>query len=289
MRQVVDDIVVTKLTAGTRTDDLAARLKAVSSDPVRALWAAPLTAAPLAAPDGRHLILEPRIDLAGDSSPIPWREIGALVARLQACPLPTAPALPEHGGRAVLTAAVMVADKLHPGGGTDILRELGRTLLRTWPTATRPVLAHGAVHLRSVGRLMGTPTWLFSRPATLGFGCATWDLGRPAGLWGAGLLDDASWQAFHEGYREAGGEVPAPDEDWDELDHPARCAVYMATVREVAGCGEYPRVELTELARILLSTCVRMNGRRWPDLHRTKGWTEPGSHADSTAHGLLDA
>lgn len=289
MQQVVDDVVVTKLPAGTRRDDLAARLQAVSRDPIRALFAAPLTAEPLAAPDGRHLTLEPRTDLAANAQRLPWREIGALIAQLQACPLPAAPPLPQHGGRAALAASVTVADAMHPGGGTDILRELGRTLLRTWPTPWRPVLVHGAVHLRSVGRLVGTPTWVFTQPNTLGFGSAAWDLGRPAGLWGAGLLDDASWQAVHAGYREAGGDAPSPGDDWDEVDHPARCAVYMATVREVAKCGEYPHIKLTPLAKTLLGTCVRMNGRRWPDLHRTKGWSQPGSESDAIAHGLLQA
>lgn len=263
LRQVVDDVVVTKLPHGTRSADLAVRLAAASTDPVRAVFAPPLTAQPLTAPDGRLLTLEPRLDLAADASPIPWREIGALIARLQACPLPTRTALPDHGGRSALEASVTVADGLHPGGSTDILRELGRTLLRTWPAASRPVLVHGAVHLMSVGRLRGTPSWLFTNPATLGVGTATWDLGRPAGLWGAGLLDDASWQACLAGYREAGGDAPGEGEPWDDLDHPARCAVYAATVRAVAACGEYPHVELTEDAQALLTACVRMNGRRW--------------------------
>ena len=263
LRQAVDDVVVTKLTASTRADDLAARLRAASTDPVRALFAAPIATTPLAAPDGRLVTLEPRTELAADAAPIPWREIGALVAHLQACPLPTDPALPEHGGRAALTASLTLADTLHPGGSTDILRELGRTLLRTWPPPSRPVLVHGDLHLCHVGRVPGTPTWVLTQPGTLGFGSATWDLGRPAGMWGAGLLDDASWRACVDGYREAGGGAPPEGTAWDALDHPARCAVYMAAVREVSRCGEYPHVELSERAQTLLAACVRMNGRRW--------------------------
>lgn len=288
VRQVVEDVVVTKLPVGTRADDLTTRLGLVSHDPVRPLWAAPLTATPLAAPDGRLLVLEPRTDLAAEASPVPWREVGALVARLQACPTP-ATSLPEHGGRAALTSAVTVADGLHPGGGTDILRELGRTLLRTWPAASGPLLTHGALHLGHVGRLPGTPGWVLTNPATLGLGNPTWDLGRPAGLWAAGLLDDASWQAFLAGYREAGGAAPSDGTITDDLEHPARCAVYLATVRAVAACGEYPHIELTPLAEQLLSACVRMNGRRWVEPDRAPGWSQPGNDATPDAHGLLGA
>lgn len=263
VRQVVDDFVVTKHPGSMRTRDLAARLKAASTDPIRALFAPPLTAVPITAPDGRLLSLEPVTDSAAEISPIPWREAGSLVARLQAMPLPARNPLPEHGGRAAVQASLARADALHPGGSTDILRELGRTLLRTWPTASRPVLVHGAVHLGTIGRLPGTPTWLFTQPETLGFGPATWDLGRPAGMWAAGLLDQDSWQSFVAGYAEAGGGMPAEGETWDELDHPARCAVYLASVREYLRCGTYPKIELTPLAETLLAACVRINGRRW--------------------------
>ena len=43
------------------------------------------------------------------------------------------------------------------------------------------------------------------------------------------------------------------------LDHPARCAVYTAAVREFGRSGDEP----TDLGRALLEACVRMNGRRW--------------------------
>lgn len=263
VRQVVDDVVVTKHLSSMRASDLAARLVAASTDPVRALFAPPLTDSPIATPDGRLLSLEPNTDSAADAVPVPWREAGSLVARLQAIPLPARMSVPEHGGRNALIASLSHADALHPGGSTDILRELGRTLVRTWPTRAQRVLVHGNVHLGTIGRVPGTPTWVFTRPETLGFGDAAWDLGRPAGMWAAGLLDESSWQTFVAGYAEAGGSVPADGQGWDELDHPARSAVYIATVREVVRCGEYPEVALTPLAETLLAACVRMNGRRW--------------------------
>lgn len=259
VRQPVDDVVVTKHPASLRTADLAARLAAVSTDPIRPLYATPLTAQPLAAPDGRLLSLEPLLDAPGERPP--WRELGSLVARLQACPIPAG--LPEHGGRARLTRALARADALHAGGPTDILRELGRTLLRTWPTASDPVLVHGSLSLAGVGRLPGTPTWLLSGAGTLGFGDAAWDLGAPAGLWAAGLLDTPSWEAFVDGYAEAGGAVPGADQPWDALEHPARCGVYIAAVRAVSASGEYPDTHFDGVTQALLDACVRMNGRGW--------------------------
>ncbi|MFT3876300.1 MAG: hypothetical protein QM708_07765 [Propioniciclava sp.] len=260
---VVDDVVLLKHAVGVRTDDVAARLRAASTDPVRALFAAPLSATPMRAPDGRLFSLEPRTELAQDANPIPWREIGGLVARLQAIPRAEVVPLPEHGGRAAVEAALARADTFHPGGSTDILRELGRTLLRTWPPIGRKTLVHGRLMLSTIGRLPGTPAWLFRDARTLGVGDASWDLGRPAGLWAAGLLDDPSWSAFTAGYAEAGGAVPVINDPFDSLDHPARCAVFMAAVREVSRCGEYPHINLTKNAEILLAACVRMNGRRW--------------------------
>lgn len=260
---VIDDIVVLKHAAGVRTEDAAARQLAASTDPVRTVFAPPLSATPMRAPDGRLIFLEPRLDLAQDAHPIPWREIGGLVGRLQAIPRADVVALPEHGGRSGVIAALTRADSFHPGGSTDILRELGRTLLRTWPPIGRKTLVHGHLMLNTVGRAPLTPTWLFRDARTLGVGDASWDLGRPAGLWAAGLLDDQSWKAFAEGYAQAGGQIPLTGDPLASVDHPARCAVFMAAVREVATCGDYPDLQLTENAEILLAACVRINGRRW--------------------------
>lgn len=256
---VVDDVVVTKHPASLRTADLAVRLTAATTDPIRPLYAAPLAATPLAAPDGHLITLEPRLEPPGERPP--WREIGSLIARLQACPVPAG--LPEHAGRALLTDAVARADRLHAGGPTDILRELGRTLLRTWPTASEPVLVHGALTLATVGRVPGTPSWLLSDPSTLGFGGPAWDLGAPAGMWAAGLLDTASWEACVDGYAEAGGALPDAGDPWDALDHPARCWVYLTAVRQVAASGDYPDTEFSPQTQALLDACVRMNGRSW--------------------------
>lgn len=258
VRQVVDDIVLCKHPAGTNHDELAARLRAAAADPIRAVFAAPLTAQPIAAPDGRLVTLWPRTDAVAPDAPPPWRDAGALLARLHASAVPWG--LPAHGGRARLVRAVAAADALHPGGSTDILRELGRTLLSSWPTARSGAVVHGDWDLSRLGRLPAAGGWLLTGIGSLGVGEPAWDLGGPAGLWAAGLLDEASWQAFVAGYADGGGPVPGVGLPWPALEHPAKCAVYRRAVSEVARCGRGP---LGEPAETLLRACVRINGRPW--------------------------
>ena len=262
MRTVVDDLVITRHPADVDRTALTARLNVAASDPVRALFAAPLTTDPITAPDGRLLTLTPRTEDVGDEPP--WSEIGRLLARLHRIPLADLP-LPEHGGRQHLASAVADVGRLKPGGYADILHELGRTLLTTWPETSyaggRPVrvaLVHGHLDLAHVGRLPDTEMLLLTGPETLGLGDPAWDLGVPAGLWAAGFLDDASWRAFLNGYKAAGGHVPTDGEAWTAIDHPSACAVFMATVRLLLEHGYDD-----ERAAPLLRTCVKMNGRRW--------------------------
>ncbi|MDN5571197.1 MAG: aminoglycoside phosphotransferase family protein [Propionibacteriaceae bacterium] len=259
MQTVVDDIVLTRHPVGTAHEQLAARLTAAASDPLRTLFAAPLTPTPLTAPNGQLLSLSPRTDGVPLDEEPPWQDAGRLLAHLHRTPPPAG--LPEHAGRSYLQVAVDAATVLHQGGATDILRELGQTLLETWPTPARPGLVHGDWDLGNLGRLPGGSAWLLTGAETLGLGDPAWDLGRPAGLWAAGLLDDASWRALLRGYAEGGGHIPAAGEAWNALEHPARCAVFTAAVREV---GRTPHPEpMTPLAETLLEACVKMNGRRW--------------------------
>ena len=260
-QQVVDDVIVSKHPAGTMEDDLAVRLAVASTDPVRRSFAPPLSAIPVAAPDGRLVTLAPRTHPLPDDEPPPWHEAGALLARLHSCPVPDD--LPEHGGRQQFAAAVAEADAFHPGGSTDVLRELGLHLLQSWPVPTRVAVVHGTFDLGRLGRLPGTDAWLLTGPHTLGVGDAAWDLAGPAALWGAGLLDDASWFAFVGGYAAAGGRTPTEGQPWPGLDHPARCALLMATLAELRRCPAYPRPKLTPTAEVLLAACVKANGRRW--------------------------
>lgn len=265
MRTVVDDLVITRHPTGTVRDPLAARLAAAASDPLRTLFAAPLTTSPLTAPNGQLVSITPRTEGVPLDEEPPWADAGRLLAHLHRTPPPTDlpghATLPEHAGRSYLQIAVDAVTVLHQGGPTDILRELGTTLLATWPTPARPGLVHGDWDLGNLGRLPGSDHWLLTDPETLGLGDPAWDLGRPAGLWAAGLLDDASWRTFLRGYADGGGHIPSEGEAWNALEHPARCAVFSAAVREV---GRTPHPEpLTPLAETLLEACVKMNGRRW--------------------------
>ncbi|MGL5866644.1 MAG: phosphotransferase family protein [Dermatophilaceae bacterium] len=96
----------------------------------------------------------------------------------------------------------------------------------------RPVLAHGDWHLGQLGR--SGDGWQLLDIDDLGVGDPAWDLGRPAGFWAVGLLDDRSWRAFLDGYRDAAGPaVPPTGDPWPYLDLAARSAVFVAAVREL--------------------------------------------------------
>ena len=91
---------------------------------------------------------------------------------------------------------------------------------------------HGDWHLGQLGRLDGS--WRLLDIDDIGLGDPAWDLGRPAGFWAAGLLGDEQWRSFLDGYRSSGGPGVPPDGDpWPRLDLPARCAVFVAAVREL--------------------------------------------------------
>jgi len=256
-QQVVDDVVLTRHPDGTSRSDLTARLTAASTDPVRAVFAAPLLGVAAAAPDGHLLSLTPRTDPLPPEMPPPWREAGSLLARLHRMVAPAT--LPTHAGKERLAESVAEAATLKPGGSTDILRELGMTLLDTWPDLTWRAVVHGDWGLGKLARLPGTTTLVLTEPWSLGLGDPAWDLGRPAGLWAAGLLDEHSWSEFVAGYSEGEGAFPGVKIPWESLEHPARGAVFRAAVRELKRSGDEP----SEVALTLVKACVKINGRRW--------------------------
>ena len=241
-----------------RTDAaaLAARLAAVTHPSLAPLWVQPLEPRPRRSPNGREVTLWPRVDVLTESAgDHPWAEAGRLLAALhQTDPggIPTGP-LPAHGGPARLARAlVRVLSVDHPM--TTMLVALGTRLLREARTPpTRRTLVHGDWHL---GQLARTPDGLRLLDIDdLGVGDPAWDLSRPAGFWAAGMLDDAAWDTFLDAYRDAGGPaVPAQGDPWPDLDLPARCAVFVATVRALTiqpAHSEQP-------ADALLEACSRM-------------------------------
>lgn len=240
-----------------RTDegDLAARLRAIRTPGLAALLVQPLTSSPGRSPDGRLVTAWPHVGvLAPDDPDLPWAEAGTLLARLHRVTPP--PDLPGHGGVGrVLRALARVPVGEHSG----LLREVGERLARHLAEAgerhtLRPIrVVHGDWHL---GQLARTPAgWRLIDLDDLGSGDPAWDLARPAGFWAAGLLDDASWEAFLGAYRGAGGPaVPTAGDPWPALDLPARCAVFVAAVRELRrieqGDGEAARALLGAIARM---------------------------------------
>ena len=129
---------------------------------------------------------------------------------------------------------------------------MSRSLPRASPTA----LVHGDWHLGQLARVDGG--WRLLDIDDVGLGDPAWDLGRPAGFWAAGLLGDEQWRAFLDGYRASGGPGVPPDGDpWPRLDLPARCAVFVAAVRELRVPADAQReLSLRPVAGLL--TDVRM-------------------------------
>lgn len=242
----LDDVVMVKHASGTDADLLTAQLQVASADPWRNALLSPLRPAPIPAPDGRLVTLWPRINkLDAEEAKPPWREFGELLARLHRLPIPD---LQPHGGRARLARSTTDAAALHPGGPTDILRQLGLSLMRSWPDGGNR-LVHGDAHLGNCGRLADGRLVLL-RVENLGLGNPAWDLGLFAGLFGAGLLADADWGTLLDGY--FADDAEARRRPWPELDHPARCHLLMAAV------AEQRRDYTSSLAATLLETCVRM-------------------------------
>ncbi len=240
------DVVLVKHAAGTDATLLGDRLRVAAQAPWREVLLSPLSTTPVQAPDGRWLTLWPKVTaLDPGAETTPWREVGELLARLHAMPLPE---LPPHGGRARLQQASTDAGNLRPGGATNVLRKLVLDLTRSWPEGDERVV-HGDFHLGNVGRLADGQLVLLSVDA-LGLGDPAWDLGLPAGLFGAGLLQDSDWNALLDGYFSQ--DAYARRQPWPALDHPARCSLAIAAI------SEQHRDYKTQLAATLLETCVRM-------------------------------
>lgn len=241
-----------------RTDEaaLSARLEAASSAVLSELVVQPLTPRPGHSPDGLLVTAWPLVDVLRPDDPVlPWREAGRLLARLHLVPVD--PLLPPQGGPDRLARAV---DRTRAGGRPAVLRDLGARLLAHVEkpagrhTGGPGTVVHGDWHL---GQLARTPAgWRLIDLDDLGIGDPAWDLARPAGFWAAGLLADESWELLLGAYRDAGGPgVPATGDPWPALDLPARCAVFVAAVREL-------RLEdqghASDTAAALVAACRRM-------------------------------
>jgi hypothetical protein len=257
---VVGDVVVKLHHTRTDVGDLRRRLVAVRDEALADVFVQPL-AEVAQAPDGRWATAWPKVEvLTEDDETVPWARAGRLLAELHSAP--AAVSLPRHGGPARVERALnRISAAAHPAApglarlGTRLLDELAPPATRH--TAGRmghqATIVHGDWHLGQLARPDGDLRLL--DVDDLGLGDPAWDLGRPAGFWAAGLLDDTSWQAFLAGYRDAAGPaVPADGDPWPGLDLAARCAVFVAAVRAVTAQPAHS----TAPADSLLEVCDRM-------------------------------
>lgn len=244
------EVVKKRHAPGTDAGLLARQLALAASEPWSGVLLSPLSVAPEAA-DGRLVTRWPRVRvLSPEDETFPWREAGALLARLQALAVPD---LPPHGGRARLARALVALRRRPDDEPTVLLRRLAQDLLDAWAApAASDRLVHGDFHLGQLGRTPQGALVLLDLD-DLGLGDPAWDLGRPAGFHAAGLLDADDWAAFLYGYAEAGGSVEEAGRPWPALDHAARAAVVVAAVRAL---GE---PHSGDLAAPLVAACVRMS------------------------------
>lgn len=254
----------------TSSSDLTARLEAVAGSSLRAVFVPPAAAEVATAPDGSLVTAWPDVRVLGIDDEIPWSSIGRLLARLHRLPVP--PGLPPHAATERLSRAVERARTLDDEATRALLVELGERLLREFrqmreigdveeraqrhtagsAVPRRISAVHGDFHLGQVG--IWDDGWRLLDLDDVGVGNPAWDLARPAGFWAAGLLGDAEWAAFLDGYRGAGGPaVPADGDPWPPLDLAARAAVHVAAVRVLA---RPVHSDLT--ADALLAACRRM-------------------------------
>ncbi len=256
---LLGDVVLKVHHARTAQRELATRLAAAGSPALAGLVVAPLALEPGLSKDGRLVSAWPRVEVLSPDDPVlPWAEAGALLAHLHSvAPAAGLAGLPHYGGTARLARA---ARRAQGPGWPDVLRDLGEHLASEIGKATarhtdRPVtVVHGDWHLGQLART--TDGWRLIDLDDLGLGDPAWDLARPAGFWAAGLLDDASWEELLGAYRGARGPgVPQSGDPWPALDLPARCAVFVAAVRELRRQGEG---HASDTASALLAACRRM-------------------------------
>lgn len=250
------DVVVKLHHPRTDAAALAARLDAVTLPTLAPLWVQPVERRPLPAPDGRLATVWPRVEvLVEGADDHPWAAAGRLLAAQHAVEPDDrlTKDLPAQGGPARVQRALTRVHRLDHPARPALVDLGGRLLADATSEPARRAVVHGDWHL---GQLAQTREGLRLLDVDdLGLGDPAWDLSRPAGFWAAGVLDDTAWETFLQAYRDAGGPaVPAQGDPWPHLDLPARCAVFVATVRAIsfqAAHSGYP-------ADALLEACSRM-------------------------------
>lgn len=231
----------------TDAERLARRLVCLGGTDMDRLWIQPLVYRPFAAPDGRLGSLWPRVTVLSTIDAPPWPRAGALLAGLHRAEMAADP--PPHGGPSRLRRATewLAANRPDLGldaTGAELQDAVARSRASTW--------VHGDFHLGQLGHTPLRSSWKLLDADAFGVGDPAWDLGRLAGFWAAGLIEDAAWRAFLDAYAEAGGPAVREGEKlWDALGVPARAALLIVAVRQLETGHD-------DEAGVLLSTIRRL-------------------------------
>ncbi|WP_245880592.1 phosphotransferase family protein [Streptomyces zhaozhouensis] len=178
--------------------------------------------------DGRLVTRWPRGEPVDPAVPerYPWGEAGRLLARLHAVE-PSTP-LPAAGGPARVARAVgrLRAEVTGPRYAAAV-RQVLRAHERRAPAPPEAELrlCHGDFHLGQLVLLAGAG-WRLIDVDDLGWGDPTWDLGRPAAWYAAGLLPPSDWQRLLNGYGLASVRDP-----WARVDGAARAFTVQGAAR----------------------------------------------------------
>ncbi|MGK2868914.1 MAG: phosphotransferase family protein [Mycobacterium sp.] len=186
--------------------------------------------------DGRWRTRWPRVEVVRqDPQGLPWEAAGRVLAELHRSPV--GGLVVPHGAPDRLARALT---RLDSGPVADVIRRAAGLL--EFPAESMTVV-HGDFHLGQLG--WDGRRWVLIDVDDLGVGDPRWDLGRPAGYWAAGLVPDADWHAFLDGYRAAHGPAVPDGDPWQALESAARAAV-------ITAAANHPEDEL------LVDACARM-------------------------------
>jgi hypothetical protein len=215
--------------AGTDAAALTGRLSCLGGTDMDRLWIQPLAYRPFAGPGGRLGSLWPRVTVLSTVDSPPWQRAGVLLAGLHRAEVAGTPLRHDGPSRLRRASEWLAANRPDQGlvaTAAELQDALARPRLVTW--------VHGDFHLGQLGHTPLRSSWKLLDPDGFGLGDPAWDLGRVAGFWAAGLIDDAAWAAFFNAYTDAGGPaVRDTDELWDALAVPAKAALLIVAVRQL--------------------------------------------------------